>query len=195
MEKKNDYSDLPNPKSNGLDVNSSLPTKNGNLADSLSQGLLGNNSIPVELVQAVENKFVHGQFITKDMYPTLYASHQAYFQIFQNERTFMVATAYGFHLFHLAQIVCFEYVKEKKRWEVTLLDQTTLQLKRNTTADDILQYSLKFFRINQQIIINLDYLNKIENNLCLLTTPARMADKLIISRNYMKMLQQRVEMI
>ncbi|GEM_PF-5646247 len=195
MKKKDEYSDLAGPKSERLDVNSSLPTKNGNLADTLTQDFLGINSIPIELVKPVENKLVHGKFSTTEMYPSLYTTHQGYCQIFQNQRTFMVATAHGFQLVRLAQIVCFEYIKEKKRWEVTLLDETTLQLKRNTTADEILQYSLKFIRINQQIIINLEYLNKIENNLFLLSASVRIADKLIISRNYMKILQQKVELI
>jgi len=86
-------------------------------------------------------------------------------------------------------------LKDRKLWEVSLNDGSNFQLKRNTNADDILNYSLKFIRINQQIIINLDYLNKIEGNLCRLSASVSIADKLSISRSYMKSLLERVEVI
>jgi len=50
-------------------------------------------------------------------------------------------------------------------------------------------------RINQQMIVNIDYLQKIEGNLCRLSISNENEERLIISRSYLKALQERVEVI
>ncbi len=119
----------------------------------------------------------------------------AYEHVFSNDRTFMIPTATGFQLLRSKQIVLFEYLKNKKQWIVRLNNQTQLQLKRNTAAEDILHYSHTFVRVNQQHILNLDYLNCIVGRECKLCIPMENEPCLIISRSYFKALQERVEII
>ncbi len=195
MNKKDYRFVIPVSQTEWLEVVTRQTNKPGKILEINSLEQVENNSGSAYSEHSVENNISHHPHLPEEMFKALHATHQAIFQIFQNQRTFMVATAHGFQLMDLEQIVCFEYIKERRLWEVTLTDESTLQLKRNTNADDILNYSLKFVRINQQIIINLDFLNKIERNLCRISANVTMADKLTISRNYMKSLLERVEVI
>ena len=110
-------------------------------------------------------------------------------------QSFLASTATGYQLLRLNQIVYFEYLTDKKTWIVLLTDQTQLSLKRNTVAETILSYSPDFIRINQQHIINLNYLVRIEDKSCQLSAHIDTKNRLIISRNYMKGLQERVGVI
>jgi len=123
------------------------------------------------------------------------STHDAFTHLFENKRTFMIATTYGFQILRLDQILYFEYYNKRKQWTVVLSDSSCVQLKRSTIADDILNYSSSFVRINQQQIINIDYLEGIERNLCRLRASVEIADKLTISRTYFKALQARIEII
>ena len=111
------------------------------------------------------------------------------------QHSFMVSTTTGFHLLRLHQIICFEYIPEKKQWTVLLSDQTSLSLKHNTVSENILNYSPDFVQINKHYIINLQYLIRIEGKLCQLSVHAAHKDKLIITRSYLKGLQERIEVI
>jgi len=111
------------------------------------------------------------------------------------QHSFMVSTSNGFELLRLNQIICFEYLNEKRLWTVFLFDQTKLVLKRFTTAENILNYSPNFIQINHHQIINLDYLVKIDGHLCRLTPFFTEDNKFIISRIYLKELRERVEEI
>ena len=111
------------------------------------------------------------------------------------QQSYMVATSTGFQLLCLNRIVCFDYQPEKKQWIIWLTNQTQLPLKRNTTAGNILNYSPAYVRINQRQIINLDYLERIDDRLCHLTGFCRIINPLIISRSYLKELQKKVEVI
>ena len=185
---------IPVSQTEWLEVNTRLTTNSGKFLEINSHKPLSNNFSSLQLTQNVDDELAN-ENLPDNLFDSLSITHQAIFQIFQNQRKFMVATATGYQILHLDQIVCFEYIKERKLWEVTLLDESTHQLKRNTNADDILQYSLRFIRINQQIVINVDYLRKIEDNLCRISVSVAISDKLTISRNYMKSLLERVEVI
>ena len=50
---------------------------------------------------------------------------------------FMISTVTGFKLLRLEEIGFFEYLKDKRQWQVVLFNQTCLNLKRNTKAEDI----------------------------------------------------------
>lgn len=126
----------------------------------------------------------------------LKAAHKDLSNDTSGQQSFMVSTATGFQLLRLNRIVCFEYQKNRKQWEVLLYDQTRLLLRRNTIASAILKYSQNFIQINPQHIINLDYLVRIEGRNCELSIPwFGNENKLIISRSYMKALEERVEVI
>jgi len=111
------------------------------------------------------------------------------------QHSFMVATPTGFQLLRLNQVVYFDYQPDKKQWVIWLANKTQLPLKRTTLADNILNYSPDFIRINQRQIINLDYLKKIDGRSCQLSFHPASEDRMIISRSYLKGLQERVEVI
>ena len=57
---------------------------------------------------------------------------------------FMISTVTGFKLFTPGRNRLFEYLKDKRQWQVVLFNQTRLNLKRNTKAEDIISYSQAF---------------------------------------------------
>lgn len=105
--------------------------------------------------------------------------------------TFLIPTITGYQMLRIEQIGYFEYQKLKKQWTVVLSDQSKLQLKRNTTAENILNYSVRFTQISQHHIINFDYLCSIENKNCHLLPPFEQVKSLDISRSFLKMLQDK----
>jgi len=104
---------------------------------------------------------------------------------------FLIPTITGYQMLRIEQIGYFEYQKLKKQWIVVLSDQSRLQLKRNTTADNILSYSVRFTQISQHHIINFDYLCSIEHKNCHLLPPFEQVKSLDISRSFLKMLQDK----
>lgn len=108
---------------------------------------------------------------------------------------FMISTVTGFRLLHLEEIGFFEYIKDKRQWQVVLLDQTRLSLKKNTRADDVIGYSEAFVQINQSAIININYLAVINGRECLLYPPFNDRADLTVSRSFMKALQDKYYVI
>ncbi|WP_297909743.1 LytTR family DNA-binding domain-containing protein [uncultured Parabacteroides sp.] len=113
----------------------------------------------------------------------------------RNQTTFMVATITGYQILRLEQIGYFEHVKGDKQWYVVLHDQSRLQLRRNTTAEDILGYSPVFVQVNQQIIINLNYLTMIDGRFCVLEPPFDQRRDIVVSRHFFKVMQKKVELM
>lgn len=104
---------------------------------------------------------------------------------------FMISTVTGFKLLRLEEIGYFEYLKDKRQWHVVLFNQTQLSLKRNTKAEDIIGYSSAFVQISQSAIINVNYLAMIDGKCCQLYPPFQDKEDLLISRSYLKNLQDR----
>ena len=106
---------------------------------------------------------------------------------------FMISTVTGFRFLRLEEIGYFEYLKDKRQrlWQVELFNQTKLCLKKNTTAGDIIGYSDAFVQISQSAIININYLAMIKSKQCLLYPPFSDKEDLIISRGFLKELQER----
>lgn len=104
---------------------------------------------------------------------------------------FMISTVTGFRFLRLEEIGYFEYLKDKRLWQVELFNQTKLCLKKNTTAGDIIGYSDVFVQISQSAIININYLAMIKSKQCLLYPPFSDKEDLIISRGFLKELQER----
>ena len=145
--------------------------------------------------KAASNELPAHEAIPENVLKVVESVHDAFSNLFAHRRTFMISTTSGFQLLRLDQILYFEYDKKKKQWVVILTDSTWMQLKRSTVADDILNYSPSFIRINQQQIINIDQLVAIDGNECRLSNPVVIAQKLAISRTYFKALQERIEII
>ena len=104
---------------------------------------------------------------------------------------FMISTVTGFKLLRLEEIGFFEYLKEKRQWQVVLFNQSRLNLKRNTKAEDIIGYSQAFIQISQSAIVNVNYLAVIDGKCCQLYPPFHDKSDLVISRNFLKELQER----
>lgn len=115
--------------------------------------------------------------------------------IIPENRTFMIATVTGYQTLRLEDIILFEYVKENKYWYVLLKNQNRLHLKRNTTAQTILDYSKSFTQINQQQILNINYLAMIDGKQCLLCPPFDTIQNLMISRSSIKAVQEKFSLI
>lgn len=94
-------------------------------------------------------------------------------------------------LLRLEEIGYFEYLKDKRQWQVALFNQTRLNLKRNTKAEDIIGYSQAFIQISQSAIVNVNYLAMIDGKCCQLYPPFHDKSDLIISRSFLKGLQDR----
>jgi|GEM_PF-171466 LytTr DNA-binding domain. len=121
-----------------------------------------------------------------------------YRNFFGNElssHSFMIATVSGYQTLCIDDIIMFEYIKSNKYWYVYLKNQAQLHLKRSTNAETILGYSSSFVQINQQQIINVKYLSMINGKKCILFQPIDNENNLIISRNCMKGVQDRFQIV
>lgn len=103
---------------------------------------------------------------------------------------FLITTIKGYISLKPDNIGYFEYIKDKRHWMV-ILDHQTIQLKKNTSAEDILRLHTSFIQINQQQIINITYLQGIEGRKCIMAPPFDKVEKLIISRFFFGSVQER----
>jgi len=183
---------LPLDHSNRLEVSLKIIDEHSNAINGISQPdnstfkddffsppveLLNLNELPAKIIQIIRT------------------AHTTISKRFSQQQSFMVSTSKGFQLLRMNQIVCFDYLNEKRLWMVQLSNQTNLLLKRYTIAEDILNYSPGFIQINHHQIINLDYLVKIDEHSCQLSQISGENKKYIISRIYLKELRERVEVI
>lgn len=83
----------------------------------------------------------------------------------------------------LCDIGYFRYSMRRKVWEVALNDHSFVQLKRGTSANDILQYSAQFVQTHQSYIVNMHYLLLVGTTKCRLYPPFE-EDELPIGRTY-----------
>jgi two-component system LytT family response regulator len=113
----------------------------------------------------------------------------------QGEHNFLISTVTGYRKVSTDDIGIFEHNNMRKLWNVYLNDGNVLSLKRGTSAEDILNYSRSFVQISQSMIINIAYLSSIHGKLCRLYPPFDMRTDLLISRGYLKKLQERLNFI
>lgn len=141
--------------------------------------------------QTVMNRF----FDSVDKEDKLSSFIDSLSQLIPENRTFLIATITGYITLRQEQIGYFEYAKENKHWYITLQNEKHIQLKRNTKAEDIIKLSKSFAQINQQQIINIDYLAMIEGKKCILYPPYEEKPDLIISRSFLKSVQDKFNLI
>ena len=108
---------------------------------------------------------------------------------------FLAATITGYRMIHVEEIGYFEHKGLRKQWHAHLSSGESLCLKRGTSAETILGYSPAFIQISQSCIVNANCLAMICGNECKLYPPFDKADKLTISRNYLKKLQETLNFI
>lgn len=93
-----------------------------------------------------------------------------------------------------AEIGYFRYSSRRKVWEVALSDHSFVQLKKGTSASDILDYNPQFVQTHQSYIVNLRYLTLIGANGCKLYPPFN-EDEVLVGRRYSKELKDRFTLI
>ncbi|MDO4181644.1 MAG: LytTR family DNA-binding domain-containing protein [Bacteroidales bacterium] len=109
-----------------------------------------------------------------------------------NEHTFMISTPTNdLRILRSTDIGFFRYNSERKLWEVMLNNQSSLMLKKNTTAEQIKGYDACFVQIHQSYIINVNYLMMIKENRCVMFPPFGNVTELQVSKKYKKELQER----
>ncbi len=94
----------------------------------------------------------------------------------------------------LSDIGYFRYSMRRKVWEVALNDNSFIQLKRGTTANDILNYSHQFIQTHQSYIVNMHYLLLVGSSKCRLYPPFE-EDELPIGRTYSRELRRHFQEI
>jgi|AGTN01.2.fsa_nt_gi LytTr DNA-binding domain. len=165
-----------------------------------SPSACGNKTIPKlytlpDASDAVFTEISPEHYSYKEMLRLLRIASQIISRHVTSEPDFMVATVNGFRFIRSVQILYFEYSKEKKQWEAVLTDKTCLPLKRSIIANDILAYSSSFIRIHMHHIINLNHLFKIEDRKCVMDIHTDDDTELIISRNYLKELWEKIAVL
>jgi two-component system LytT family response regulator len=105
-------------------------------------------------------------------------------------------TSLGLRFIEKNRILLFRSAHGKSSWEVLLIDQTSIKLGANTTAERIAQLLTKerFVQISQSCIINLAYLSLVEfkTRNCLLVPPFDNM-QLTVSRSFLSKLKEMYE--
>ncbi len=81
-------------------------------------------------------------------------------------------------------VVFFRYDTDRKLWEVVLSTLQHIILKRNTTADTILNYGPQFVRTHKSYIVNIGFISMISGNECRLIPPYDNITDIKISKIY-----------
>jgi len=103
---------------------------------------------------------------------------------------FLVETPTGARIVSVAQVAYFEYVEERRAWQVVLADGSRLCLRRSHTAETIEELHPRFKRISRKHIINANHLAEIRNGCCILGGKSTATDELVVSRNYLGTLHE-----
>jgi hypothetical protein len=128
-------------------------------------------------------------------------STESYSGSLRTQKFIAFQTLIGLRFVQKESIIYFQYGcngnSNKNFWIANLANSETLKLKTNTTSKDILaQFAdCEFAQINQNVIINLNYLTAIElkSRKCILTYNDT-SKEFIISRNFLKEIREIYEM-
>lgn len=90
-----------------------------------------------------------------------------------------------------ADIVYFRYISERKIWECVFSNLKRIMLKRQTTAETILNYGPDFVRTHKQYIVNVRYVGIINGSDCILLPPLDNITEIKISKSYRRDLLDR----
>lgn len=106
-----------------------------------------------------------------------------------------IQTITGLMLVKSEEIILFQYLNESRCWQVLLTDRKTYKLRVNTTAKNILDIHTSLAQINQDHVVNLNYLQFIENttNICVFRTPYSDITQ-IVSQRYLRKLKDKLSL-
>lgn len=108
----------------------------------------------------------------------------------QDNYRLAILTITGLILVKPDEILLFEY--DERYWHVLLTDRVRYKLKINTTAKDILNFHYSLAQINQNCVVNLNYLQFIENttNKCVFRSAFSDITQSVSQRYYKKLKDQ-----
>ena len=94
------------------------------------------------------------------------------------------------------EILYTEYHKTARNWRLILTNGTEHQLRKGTSAEDILKLHPALVRVSSSCIVNLNYLSAVENSTqrCRLCAPFD-NQEIIASRRYFSKLKEKFEML
>lgn len=122
---------------------------------------------------------------------------QALRKLLVRNTQFAIQTISGLVFVKSEEILLFQYIKELRCWQMMLTsDRKLYKLRMSTTAKDLLGINTVFVQINQDCIVNLDYLCSIENVTlkCELYPPFEDIE-LVVSQRYYRRLREVLEML
>lgn len=106
------------------------------------------------------------------------------------ERVLLINTIYNKKLIRVDSIGYFRFHTERKVWEAFLDDGHSMPLRRSTTSEIIVSQSPDFVQVHKMYIVNLNFINTIEETRIIMNFPFDGAD-IKISKSYRKNLLDR----
>lgn len=101
---------------------------------------------------------------------------------------FAIQSITGLMFVRCQDVVLFQYLKDQRCWTMKQTNNLTCKLRTNIGSKELLSLNNSFTQINQQCIINSDYLFSIENKTlkCILCPPYSDIGETVSSRYYKK---------
>ena len=113
---------------------------------------------------------------------------QSFQQFVKKDDKFAIQSITGLMFVRCEEVVLFQYLKEQRCWVMKQTNNMTYKLRTNLGSKELLSLSPSFVQINQQCIINSNYLFSIENKTlkCILCPPFSDIGEVVSSRYYKK---------
>lgn len=110
----------------------------------------------------------------------------------KRENRFAIQTVTGLMFVKCDEVLLFLHIKEQRCWLMKLVNGKQYKLRSNVKARELTELHASFIQINQQCIININYLISIENkNLkCIMSPPYSDIDQTVSSRFYKRLREE-----
>ena len=116
-------------------------------------------------------------------------------RLLPDDRKFALQTITGLLILKRSDVIYFQYNNDLRSWQIFLSDNRVSKLRSIITSKEILNISSSFLQVNQNVIINIDYLVSIDmNSRCLFCSPYNNLN-ITISRRYYSKLKEVLEII
>lgn len=117
-------------------------------------------------------------------------------RLLTNDRKFALQTISGLLFLRANEVFCFQYVDTIRSWQITMTDLSVYKLRTGIIAKDLISFSPSFMQVNQECILNTDYILSIENKTlkCILYPPFNNFD-IHASRRYYSKLKGQLEIL
>lgn len=117
-------------------------------------------------------------------------------RLLTNDRKFALQAISGLLLLRASEVLCFHYIDNMRSWQITMTDFSVHKLRTGIIAKDLLSFSPSFMQINQECILNADYISSIENKTlkCVLYPPFNNLN-IHASRRYYSKLKEQLEIL